>query len=133
MSLRATGTFELEWDEQPPYDDAEGATLATVTITKTWTGDIEATSVTKLIKAMTAEPTSAGLVAVERVTGKVNGRVGSFVLLHNAISDRGDRFLNVVVLPDSGTGELAGIKGTLNVDVVDGAHNVTLDYTLPAE
>jgi hypothetical protein len=133
MSLRATGKYELDWDEQPPYDDAEGATLATVTITKTWTGDIEATSVTKMIKAMTAEPTSAGLVAIERVTGKVNGRVGTFVLQHNAVSDRGDRFLNIVVLPDSGTGDLTGIKGTLSLDIVDGAHNVTLDYTLPAE
>lgn len=131
MSLRATGKYELEWDEQPPYDEAEGATLATVTITKTWTGDIEATSVTKMIKAMTAEPTSAGLVAIERVNGKVNGKVGSFVLQHNAVSDRGDRFLNIVVLPDSGTGELTGIKGKLLLDVVDGAHNVTLEYELP--
>jgi hypothetical protein len=131
MGLRATGTFQLGWDEKSPYDTAEGATLAMVTATHEFQGDIDGSGVVELIKAMTPMPTSAGYVGMERVIGSVNGRAGSFVLQHSAISDRGDRMLNVVVVPDTGTGELTGISGRLDIEVApDGTHKYILDYAL---
>ncbi|WP_093802482.1 DUF3224 domain-containing protein [Streptomyces sp. Wb2n-11] len=130
MSTTAAGTFELVWDEKPPYSDEEGTQLSKVVVTKTFTGDIQGTSVTELIKAMTSEPTSAGYVAVERLTGTVHGRKGTFVLQHSAISTRGEGDLNIVIVPDSGTGELSTISGKLNVVVADGTHSYTLEYDL---
>jgi hypothetical protein len=131
MGLSASGTFDLGWDEKAPYDTDEGATLAMATATHKFHGDVNGLGVVQLIKAMTSEPTSAGYVAIERVVGSINGRAGSFVLQHSAISNRGDRALQVVVVPDSGTGELKGLSGTLDIEVeADGTHNYTLDYTL---
>lgn len=130
MTTRVTGTFELIWDEQEPYSTEGGVALSKVIVTKTFVGDLEGTSVTELIKAMTPEPTSAGYVAIERFTGTVQGRKGSFILQHSAISTRGEGDLNIVVVPDSGTAELKGISGKFNVVVEDGKHNYTLDYSL---
>jgi hypothetical protein len=131
MSLRATGTFQLDWDEKEPYDSDEGATLTMATAGHKFQGDIDGSGVVHLIKAMTREPTSAGYVAIERVTATVHGRTGGFVLQHSAISNRGDRELNVVVVPDSGTGRLIGISGSLQINVeADGTHNYTFDYVL---
>ncbi|HEX6969388.1 MAG TPA: DUF3224 domain-containing protein [Micromonosporaceae bacterium] len=129
MTTRATGNFDLNWDEQPPYDKAEGATLAKVTVTKKFRGDLVGTSVAELIKAMTDVPDSAGYVAIERVTGTLHGREGSFVLQHNAIMDRGKGDLQIRIVPDSGTGELKGISGTMHVDPSKG-HFWTLDYSI---
>ncbi|MET8727406.1 MULTISPECIES: DUF3224 domain-containing protein [Streptomyces] len=130
MSTTAAGTFELVWDEQPPYLTDEGTTLSKVVVTKTFTGDIQGTSVTELIKAMTSEPTSAGYVAIERLTGTVHGRKGTFILQHSAISTRGEGDLNIVIVPDSGTGELSTISGRLNVVPAEGTHSYTLEYEL---
>lgn len=131
MGLRASGTFDLGWDEKAPYDTDEGATLAMATATHTFHGDLQGAGVVQLIKAMTSEPTSAGYVAIERVVGSIDGRAGSFVLQHCAISNRGDRVLKVVVVPDSATGELKGLSGTFDIIVeADGTHNYTFDYEL---
>ncbi|MEU9704926.1 DUF3224 domain-containing protein [Streptomyces sp. NPDC047981] len=130
MSTTAAGTFELVWDEQPPYLTDEGTTLSKVVVTKTFTGDITGTSVTELIKAMTSEPTSAGYVAIERLTGTVHGRKGTFILQHSAISTRGEGDLNIVIVPDSGTGELSTISGRLNVVPAEGTHSYTLEYEI---
>lgn len=130
MSTTAAGTFELVWDEEPPYLTDEGTTLSKVVVTKTFTGDLEGTSVTELIKAMTSEPTSAGYVAIERFTGTVHGHKGSFILQHSAISTRGEGDLSIVVVPDSGTGGLSTISGKLNVVPTDGKHNYTFEYDL---
>ncbi|WP_143590407.1 DUF3224 domain-containing protein [Thermoactinospora rubra] len=130
MTVRATGRFEVKWDEQPAYDEREGATLSRATVTKSFTGDIEGSSVAEVTKAVTGVPGSAGYVAVERLEGSVHGRSGSFVLLHTGLMDRGDASLTVSVVPDSGTGELTGIRGQMVIDVADGRHSYTFDYTL---
>ncbi|MFB6893871.1 DUF3224 domain-containing protein [Kitasatospora sp. NPDC056327] len=132
MTNKAAGTFELVWDEKDPYHAEEGVALSKVIVTKTFVGDLVGTSVTELIKAMTPEPTSAGYVAIERFTGTVHGQEGTFVLQHSAISTRGEGDLNIVVVPDSGTGALKNISGSFNVVVADGKHSYTLDYALEA-
>jgi Protein of unknown function (DUF3224) len=131
VNAAATGHFELIWDEDPAYDTATGAELARVTVTKTWYGDLDGSSVAQLIKAMSPISDSAGYVAVERFTGAVHGRQGTFVLQHNAIMDRGTGTLSVVVVPDTATGELTGMRGSLHIDITDGKHVYTFDYSLP--
>lgn len=128
MQYHATGRFDLTKETDPPYDDEPGATISRALITKQFHGDLVGTSVTHLTQIMTEVGGSAGYVAVERVVGTLQGRSGTFVLQHDALSDRGQRHLNIVVVPDSATGELAGLRGKLDVDISDGKHDYTLDY-----
>ena len=127
---RATGTFELNTEQQPPYDEAGGVALARWTITKKFHGDIQGTSVAHLITALTGREDSAGYVAVERVVGTLHWREGTFVLHHLALMDRGKGDLRIAVVPDSGTGELVGIRGSVAVTPGEGAHSYVFDYTL---
>jgi hypothetical protein len=83
-----------------------------------------------MIAAGTAVSGSAGYVAMERVTGSLHGRNGSFVLQHSATMTRGEPQLSVTVVPDSGTGELVGLAGSMRIQVEDGRHAYTFDYRL---
>jgi hypothetical protein len=130
MSNQASGTFEVEASPQPPYDTGGGVSLARVSISKQFRGDLEATSTVEMIGAMTEVPGSAGYVAIERVTGTLDGRAGGFVLQHAGTMTRGAPQLSVTVVPDSGSGELKGIAGKMKIDIVDGKHFYTFDYTL---
>ena len=133
MSTHASGDFEVKMNPQPPYDTAAGATLGRVSINKQFHGDLEATSSVEMLSAMTEVKGSAGYVAIERVTGSLHGRTGSFVLQHTGTMTRGKGELTVSVVPDSGTGELKGIAGNMTIDIADGKHLYTFDYTLDAE
>jgi hypothetical protein len=128
--LRATGPFEVTMHPQPPYDNLDGVSLGRITINKRFHGDLDGTSVVEMLSAMTNVKGSAGYVAIERVVGTLKGRVGSFVLQHSGTMNRGEANLTVSIVPDSGTGELRSIAGTLKIDVVDGKHAYTLDYSL---
>jgi len=131
MSTHATGTFDTNRTPHPPYDMAEGATLGRTTITKMFRGDLEGTSVVEMLSAMSDVQGSAGYVAIERVTGALHGLSGSFVLQHSGImSRRGIPSLTVSVIPDSGTGALTGIAGTMTINIADGKHSYVFDYTL---
>ena len=133
MSRHASGAFEVAMNPQPPYDTAEGATLSRVSINKQFHGDLEASSTVEMLSAITEVKGSAGYVAIERVTGSLHGRAGSFVLQHSGTMTRGQAELTVAVVPDSGTGELKSIAGKMTIDIVDGRHLYTFDYTLDAE
>jgi hypothetical protein len=74
---------------------------------------------------------SAGYVAMERVTGSIGGRSGTFVLLHSGTMTRGAALLTLTVVPDSGTGQLAGLSGTMSITIVEKKHLYEFDYTLP--
>ena len=129
MSTSATGKFEIDsWDEKP-YDEREGARLTRTRVTKTFNGDIEGESTAELLMAYGAREGSAAYVGFERIVGSVNGRSGSFVLHHNASGARGERSATWSVVPDSGTGELGGLKGEARISIeADGGHSFTLDY-----
>ena len=130
MSERATASFEItSWDEQP-YDERDGVKLSRTRVVKAFRGDIEGESTAELLMAVAGED-SAAYVGMERVTGRVNGRQGSFVYLHTATATGGSRSASWMVVADSGTGELAGISGQIGIDnLPDGGHVVTLDYEL---
>lgn len=83
-----------------------------------------------MLCAVTQTKGSAGYVAIERVTGKLHGRTGSFVLQHTGTMTRGRAKLMVSVVPDSGAVELKGIAGKMTIDIVDGKHLYIFDYAL---
>jgi hypothetical protein len=130
MTHRATGTFEVTMERQPPYETADGVTLARTGLEKRFAGDLVASSTGEMLSAMTSVKGSAGYVAIERVTGTLEGRTGSFVLQHSGTMTRGAPSLMVSVVPDSGTGGLAGLSGTMTIDIVDGKHKYGFDYAL---
>lgn len=100
-------------------------------VRKEFSGDMVGTSEAQMVAAYTGTPGSAGYVAIEHFAGSVEGRSGSFVLQHSGIMANGEAELTVRIVPDSGTGELTGISGTLEIDNSDGKHPYVLDYELP--
>jgi hypothetical protein len=131
MTARASGPFEVKLNPQPPDGKFEDATMGRMTIDKQFHGDLEGSSKGQMLTALTDVKGSAGYVAIERVTGTLHGRSGTFVLQHNATMSRGVPQLAITVVPDSGTGQLAGITGKMTINIVDGKHSYDFDYTLP--
>ncbi len=126
----ATGTFEVDLT---PVDSAEedgGVTRGRFSMEKRFEGDLEGTSRGEMLAARTPVESSAGYVALERVTGTLDGRRGSFVLQHSGTMDRGEQRLSVTVVPDSGTGELEGIAGSMTISIENGTHRYELEYGL---
>jgi hypothetical protein len=117
-------------NSQPPYDSGEGVTLSRIAITKRFQGDLEGSGSVEMLSAMTPVKGSAGYVAIERVFGRLQGRVGSFVLQHSGTMDRGRPSLSVTVVPDSGTAGLKGLAGAMIVEIVDGKHSYVFEYTV---
>ena len=125
---RATGTFDVQMIPEPPFSTADGVTLGRISINKQFHGALEGTSVGTMLSAGTPVKGSAGYVAIERVEGALDGRRGSFVLQHSGTMNRGEPQLTVTIVPDSGTGELAGISGLMTIDILDKKHLYTLNY-----
>ena len=130
VTHRASGTFEVKLNPQAPDDEVGDPTVARMSIIKQFHGDLEATSKGQMLAVRTDVEGSAGYVAMERVTGTLHGRSGAFTLQHSGTMTRGAQQLSVTVVPDSGTGELVGLAGTMTIDIVDGKHFYHFDYTL---
>lgn len=130
LRMKIQGQFELQMTGEPPYAEVEGVTLARAAFTKQFTGALVATSTVHMIGARTPVEGSAGYVAIEQITGSLDGRAGTFVVQHFGVMTRGEMRLEVLVVPDSGTGELRGLRGQMQLDKVDGKHRYTLDYEL---
>jgi len=129
-TLHAKGTFEVQMTPAGEGDKAPGATLGRSTIAKQFHGDLEGTSTATMLTAMTEVKGSAGYVAIERVTGVLNGRRGTFVLQHSGTMTRGAQQLSVTVVPDSGTGELAGLTGRMTIAITEGQHTYDFEYVI---
>ncbi|QUQ68027.1 DUF3224 domain-containing protein [Kutzneria sp. CA-103260] len=125
----AQGTFDItRWDDQT-YLDADGVKLGAIDVAKAFTGGLSGDSTARLLTAGGPVPTSAAYVAIERFVGSVDGLSGSFVLQHSAVMAGGAGDMSVRIVPDSGTGKLTGISGTLRIDKRDdGTHSYQLDY-----
>jgi uncharacterized protein DUF3224 len=125
----ANGTFEVKLTPLAAYntDDTSAGRLS---IDKQFHGDLEATSRGEMLSAGTSVKGSAGYVAIERVTGALGGRSGTFALQHSGTMTRGAPQLVITVVPDSGTADLTGIAGTMTIEIADGKHSYRLDYTL---
>jgi hypothetical protein len=130
MSTQAVGTFDVKLAALAPYNTSKDAKLARMSLDKQFHGDLEAVSTGEMLSAGTDVKGSAGYVAIERVTGSLRGRSGSFVLQHNATMTRGEPYLNIIVVPDSGTDGLQGLSGTMRIIVAAGKHSYEFDYSI---
>jgi hypothetical protein len=127
----AKGTFVVEITPDGEPDVVDGVSVGSLSLDKRYEGDLVATAAGTMLAARTPKPNSAGYVAIERVTGTLDGKQGSFVLQHSGTMHDGGQHLSITIVPESGTGELAGIEGSLRIDIRDGKHFYELEYTLP--
>jgi hypothetical protein len=128
VTNHAKGTFDVKL---APQDDKTGDTnLGRMTIDKQFHGDLEGTSKGQMLTGMTSVKGSAGYVAIEKVTGTLNGHAGSFILQHTGSMNRSVPQLSVTVVPDSGTDQLVGLTGAMKIIITDGKHSYEFDYTL---
>jgi hypothetical protein len=132
--MKATGTFSV--DMKPIDGYAEGINdikLNRMSIDKSFEGDLTGTSKGEMLSAMTPVKGSAGYVAIEQVTGEIDGMKGSFVLQHFGTMHSGHDRLILEVVPDSGTGELKGISGSMSIKIEDGQHFYEFDFSVAEE
>jgi len=129
MTTHAGGTFEVKVS---PQDDKSGdATLGRMTIDKQFHGDLEGTGKGQMLTAGTGVPGSSGVyVAIEKVSGTLHGRKGTFILYHTGVMTRGTPQLTITVVPDSCTGELEVLAGKMAINIQGGKHSYEFEYTL---
>lgn len=126
MTASAKGTFEVSLKPLAGHEAAVGR----MSIDKQFSGQLTGSSKGEMLAYRSAVKGSAGYVAMELVTGTLDGKAGSFVLQHSGSMDRGASTLSITIVPDSGTGELAGIAGKFALEIVDGKHFYELSYSL---
>ena len=130
MTTQASGAFEVKLTPQAADGDDAGEVPSRMSIDKQFHGDLEASSKGVMLAAGTPVAGSAGYVALERVSGTLHGRSGSFVLQHSGTMTRGTGQLAITVVPDSGTDQLTGLAGSMEIGNVDGQHSYNFAYTL---
>jgi hypothetical protein len=127
---QAIGTFDVVMELLPVENVSDDAMIQRRSLDKTFHGALDATSKGQMLSIGTATPGSAVYVAVERVEASLAGKAGTFSLHHTGIMNRGAPTLTITVVPDSGTGELTGITGTMKIDIKDKQHYYVFDYEL---
>lgn len=130
---RAMGSFEVSLQPLSNAEVSGEVLLGRMLLTKKFSGDLSASARGQMLSAGTVVKGSAAYVAIDHVTGELSGRKGSFVLQHSGSMNRGVPTLSIMVVPDSGTGELAGLTGTLSINVIDGKHFYDFLYSLPEQ
>jgi uncharacterized protein DUF3224 len=134
MKQLAKGPFDVKLNPAPLAleDDGEGAARGRMSLDKRYHGDLDAGAKGEMLTAMTGTQGSAGYVAIEKVSGTLGGRAGTFALQHSATMTRGEPKLEIIVVPDSGTGALAGLTGTMKIVIAEGGkHFYEFEYALP--
>lgn len=131
LKIHAIGTFDVKITPQKPDNpDTEHSSVRRMSIDKQFHGALEGTSKGEMLAAMSSVQGSAGYVAMEQVTGVLDGKHGSFVLQHSGVMDKGKASLMVGVVPDSGTGDLVGLSGTMTIDISGGKHSYDFAYSI---
>ena len=130
---RATGSFEVILQPLSNSEVTGEPLFGRLLLTKKFSGDLSASARGQMLSAGTLTRGSAGYVAIDHVTGTLEGRQGSFVLQHSGSMNRGVPTLSIMVVPDSGTDELAGLSGTLSINIIDGKHFYDFIYSLPEQ
>jgi len=129
--MHAVGPFDAK---TTPQDDKLDPQLGRFLLDKQYHGDLEGTGKGQMLTASTDVKGSAGYVAIEKVTGTLKGRNGSFILQHTGTMAAGKFHLEVAVVPDSGTEQLKGISGKMTITIApDGKHSYDFEYALPAQ
>jgi hypothetical protein len=130
MTKHASGTFEVKLTPQTQDEHVGDPTVGRMSIDKQFQGDLEAASRGEMLAVHTATEGSAGYVAMERVAGTLDGREGTFALQHSGTMTRGVPQLLITVVPDSATGQLAGLAGRMMINIAGGKHSYEFEYTL---
>lgn len=129
--MRATGEFDVDLKPLDPYvKGGEGVSLGRLSIDKTFRGDLVARSQGEMLTATTGVEGSAGYVAIEQVSGILQGKRGTFVLQHFGLMSRGQQRLILEVVPDSGTGELVNLAGKMTIKIENSKHHYEFDYSV---
>jgi Protein of unknown function (DUF3224) len=129
MKKHASGAFDVK--AAPLASDFKADSgLGRMSLDKQYHGDLEAAGKGQMLTAGTDVKGSGAYVAIERVTGTLRGRAGSFVLQHSGTMTQGVPHLTITVVPDSGTGQLTGIAGKMNINIADGKHSYDFEYTI---
>lgn len=131
MNGHATGTFDVKV-KPLSADNADWGAFGRLSIDKVLHGDLEGTSLGQMLAQGDGKGASGGYVALERVTGTLRGRKGTFVLMHTGTLVDHRPEMAVTVVPGSGTGELAGLSGRFQILIEGGKHSYVFDYSLPA-
>ncbi|UNK49216.1 DUF3224 domain-containing protein [Lysobacter sp. S4-A87] len=130
MAQQVKGEFEVKRTPEGGCDLGDGAVAGHFRFDKRFHGALDATAVVHMLAVGTEVEGSAAYVAVERIAGSLDGRVGAFLTQHTGTLDRGAPTLAVTVVPDSGSGELKGLSGRMTIDIADGKHFYSFDYEL---
>ena len=132
MTQIAKGTFDVKVTPLAVEENVGDSTIARLSLDKTWSGDLVATSKGQMLGSQgEADKDTGGYVAMERITGTLHGRKGRFSLQHHGTMGGGKHEMNIYVVPGTGTGELAGISGKLRIIIEGGKHLYEFEYTLP--
>ena len=132
MTKHASGTFEVKVTPQKPDNkEAERANLERLSIDKEFHGDLEGASAGEMLATWSEVKGSGGYVALERLSATLEGRKGTFVLQHSGTMTHNTPQMSVTVVPDSGTGELAGLAGSMTIKIEAGKHFYEFHYVLP--
>jgi hypothetical protein len=131
MTQHATGSFEVKIAPLDPAFKTDDNSLGRMSLDKQFHGDLEGTSKGEMLTAGNPAKGAGGYVAMERISGTLGGRAGAFVLQHSGTMSNGSFQLNVSVVPASGTGQLVGLAGTMNIIIEAGKHSYDFTYTLP--
>lgn len=133
VTRHATGTFEVKLAPLDPAFKVDDNSVGRYSIDKQFHGDLEATSKGEMLSGAGSVKGNGGYVAIERVSGTLHGLTGTFLLQHNGTMQNGAYHMNVVVVPDSGIGQLAGLEGRMEIIIKDGKHSYDFAYTLPTK
>lgn len=126
----ATGPFDVK--VTPQEDNSDDPLLSRMTLDKAYHGDLEATAKGQMLAASTSVIGSGAYVAIEKVTGTLSGRTGTFILQHLGTMAQNVPQLTINVVPDSGTGDLRGISGKMTIIIAPGGkHSYDFEYELP--
>lgn len=128
----AIGTFDVTITPVQPVPDAVPGAPGRMLLSKTFHGGIEAIGAGEMLATMTPQQSGA-YVALEQVTGTVDGHAGSFAMVHRGVMNRGTQELSITIVPGSGTEALSGIAGVLHLTIEGGVHRYDLEYSLPSD
>lgn len=130
MKMSANGSFEVNLTPQAKDITNSNSPINRLTIDKQFHGDLEAASKGQMLSSMSNVEGSAGYVALEHVVGRLNSLEGSFVLQHSGTMAQGEGQLSITVVPDSRTGQLERLAGTMTIDNANDVHSYSFEYTL---
>ncbi len=124
------GTFDIKGTPLAPEPSTEAIGAGRMRFDKTFHGELQGTSLVEMLGIMDRNTVSGAYVAMERITGELAGRKGSFCMQHSSTMTRGVPEQRITVVPDSGTDELKGLSGSMVIDIVEKRHHYTFDFTL---